>query len=280
LGWIPFKALNLKRKGKYLRFAGKTFRVFEAERLDGIKWKSGCFAQDAVGDWWLCLPIEVQVEQDIAPNEIVGIDLGLKSIATTSDGDILEAGRWIHNSADKLANAQRRGHKLQAKRIQRKTARQRKDALHKFSRKIVNNYQNIIVGDVSSTKLVKTRMAKSVLDSGWGMFKNFLEYKSQQAARSFSVINESYTTKVCSGCGALTGPTGLDMLSVRAWICSDCGVGHDRDVNSALNILARVKVMASVCGNESFGSSIPPSMASSHCEVGIKTVGQEAWASS
>jgi IS605 OrfB family transposase len=275
LGWIPFKTLSLKRKGKYLRFAGKTFRVFEAERLNGIKWKSGCFAQDSVGDWWLNLSVEMQVEQDIATNEIVGIDLGLKSIATTSDGDKLEAGKWTYSSADKLANAQRRGHKKQAKRIQRKTARQRKDALHKFSRKIVNNYQNIIVGDVSSTKLVKTRMAKSVLDSGWGMFKNFLEYKSQQAARSFSIINESYTTKVCNGCGALTGPTGLDMLSVRAWICSDCGVGHDRDVNSALNILARAELSASVCGNESVGSSV----SYRRQEAGIETVRQEAWAS-
>ena len=58
LGWVPFKAVNVKRKGKHLRFAGKAFRVFEAERLDGVKWKQGCFAQDAVGDWWLCLPVE------------------------------------------------------------------------------------------------------------------------------------------------------------------------------------------------------------------------------
>src|SRR6201996_4495226 len=58
LGWIPFKAASLKRKGRALRFCGKAFRVFEAQRLEGVKWKQGCFAQDAVGDWWLCLPVE------------------------------------------------------------------------------------------------------------------------------------------------------------------------------------------------------------------------------
>ena len=93
----------------------------------------------------------------------------MKSIATTSDGDKLEAGRWTHAYADRLAQAQRHGHKKQAKRLHRKAARRRADALHKFSRKIIDQYQNIVIGDVSSLRLVRTRMAKSVLDSGWGL---------------------------------------------------------------------------------------------------------------
>jgi len=71
LGWIPFKAASLKRKGTALRFCGKTFRVFERERLEGVSWKQGCFAQDAVGDWWLCLPVEESIEQTAAPKESV-----------------------------------------------------------------------------------------------------------------------------------------------------------------------------------------------------------------
>jgi putative transposase len=105
--------------------------------------------------------------------------------------------------------------------------------LHKFSRSLVDRYQNIIVGDVSSSKLVKTRMAKSVLDSGWGMLKGFLEYKSQQAARSFEVVNERNTSVACSACGSPTGPRGVNGLTVRSWICSDRGELHDRDVNAA-----------------------------------------------
>lgn len=144
-GWIPFKSINVKRKGQAFRFCGKTFRVFGHKIVDGCRWGDGCFAQDSCGDWWLCLPIERQIECKVAPCESVGIDLGLKTIATTSDSDVLEAGRWTRAYADKLAQTQRRGHKKQAKRIHRKIARCRQDALHKFSRRIVDRYQTIVV---------------------------------------------------------------------------------------------------------------------------------------
>lgn len=250
LGWVPFKAINIKRHGKHLRFSGKALRVFESHRLDGVKWKQGCFAQDTLGDWWLCLPVEVPVEQNVAPKEAVGIDLGLKAIATTSDGDTLEAGRFYRDTEKKITQAQRRGHKRQAKRLHRKVKRQRADALHKFSRRIVDQYQKIAVGDVSSSKLAKTKMAKSVLDSGWYMLKTQLQYKGQQAGRSVEVVDERYTTRACSGCGSLSGPTGRTGLVVRRWVCADCGESHDRDVNAARNILRRAEVSASVCGNE------------------------------
>jgi len=252
LGWVPFKVGSLKRKGNGLRFCGKTFRVFDREYLGELKWHDGCFAQDACGDWWLCLPVKLAIEQNVAPREAVGIDLGLKDIAVTSDGERLEAGRWTQRFAVKLANAQRRGHKRQAKRIHRKAARCRADALHKFSRKIVDQYQNIVVGDVSSLALVKTRMAKSVLDAGWGKLKAQLQYKGQQAGRSVQIVNERNTTRVCSGCGALTGPSGPDMLVVRQWICGECGDTHDRDVNAARNILL-------------LGSGVEPPCAGTRC---------------
>jgi putative transposase len=269
LGWIPFKAANLKHKGECLRFAGKCFRVFEKERLEGIKWQGGCFAQDAVGDWWLCLPVKLEKEESVAPYEAVGIDLGLKDIAVTSDGERLVAGRWTHRLAQKLAESQRRGHKRQAKRIHRKVARCRADALHKFSRSIVN--RNIIVGDVSSSKLVKTRMAKSVLDSGWGKLKGFLEYKSQQAARTFQVVNERNTSVTCSTCGALSGPRGVNGLTVRSWVCGDCGESHDRDVNAARNILIGSRCRTSMRGNEPSSWLIPPSRVHRIRDAGIES---------
>jgi putative transposase len=211
LGWIPFKALQLKRKGKSLHFAGKAIRVFERELLDGACWKSGCFAQDAVGDWWLCLPVERATMPSVAQDAEVGLDLGLIDTVATSDGDKLEAGRFYRDIERKIAWAQRRGHKRQAKRLHRTAARRRKDALHQFSRKIVDRYRTIYIGDVSSAKLVKTRMAKSVLDAGWGMLKTLLQYKGQQAGRSVRVVSERNTTRTCSNCGALTGPTACEL---------------------------------------------------------------------
>jgi hypothetical protein len=85
----------------------------------------------------------------------------------TSDGEKLVAGRFYRNIERNIAQAQRRGHRRQGKRLHRTAARRRKDALHKFSRRIIDQYQTIIVGDVSSLKLAKTPMAKSVLDASW-----------------------------------------------------------------------------------------------------------------
>jgi len=93
------------------------------------------------------------------------------------------------------------------------------------------------VGDVSSKKLIKTRMAKSVHDAGWHMLKTILEYKCDYAGVVFEVVNEMYTTVTCSACKNRTGPSGLEGLRIREWSC-ECGVTHNRDVNAAKNILA------------------------------------------
>ena len=272
LGWIPFKAAQLKQKGQSLRFAGKAFRVFERELLEGAVWKSGCFAQDSVGDWWLCLPTTQEVSQSVAPKEAVGLDLGLKSTVATSDGGKLEAGHFYRSIVLRIANAQRRGHKRQAKRLHRTAARRRKDALHKFSTKLIATYQTINIGDVSSLKLAKTRMAKSVLDAGWGMLKAQLHYKGQQAGRCVQIVSERNTTRTCSSCKALTGPAGLDMLVIRFWVCSACGDTHDRDVNAARNILTAGRCPPSVRGNEPPLAAAPPSQTSSRCEAGTSAL--------
>jgi transposase len=136
---------------------------------------------------------------------------------------------------------------------------------------MVDRYQNIIVGDVSSRKLVRTRMAKSVLDSGWGMLKSFLEYKSQQAARGFRVVSERNTSVTCSTCGATRGPRGVNGLIVRSWVCCDCGEWHDRDVNAARNILIGSRSRTSVGGNELSSWLIPPSNAYRVREAAMKT---------
>jgi IS605 OrfB family transposase len=243
LGWLPFKASQLERKGKCLRFSGKAFRVFERELLENARWKCGCFAEDSVGDWWLCLPVDHAVAQVLAPK-----------------------------AEQRIAQAQRRGHKRQAKRLHRTAARRRKNALHKFSRTIVNEYQRIVVGDVSSLKLAKTRMAKSVLDAGWGLLKTYLQYKGQQAGRHVLIVSERNTTRECSNCKALTGPSGLDMLVVRTWVCRECGVTHDRDVNSARNIRSAGRRPPSVSGNESPPSVAEPSQTYNRCEAGISAI--------
>ena len=135
--------------------------------------------------------------------------------------------------------AQRAKKKDRVKAIHAKISNRRKDFLHKLSTGLVQNYGVIVVGNVSSSKLVKTKLAKSVLDAGWSTFKTQLMYKSHWAATVFKEVNESYSTQDCSACGARTGPKGIECLGVASWTCSCCGVHHDRNRNAARNIVVK-----------------------------------------
>lgn len=238
LGWVPFRKTQLTHKNGSVMFAGRRFRVFDSYGLSRFRFRAGSFAQNALGEWFLNVSVVVAESAREIPSRAIGIDLGLKDIAITSEGGSLPAGRWYRGIEHKVAQAQRRGHKRQAKRFQRDAANRRKDALHKFSTAMVRDYGAIYIGDVSSLKLAKTRMAKSVLDSGWGMLKTMLQYKGDHAGCIVEVVNERYTTQACADCGSLTGPKGRTGLVVRAWTCSACGSEHLRDVNAARNILA------------------------------------------
>ena len=234
LGWIPIKSAQLaKRKGDRFRFAGKQIRLFES--IDGLKLKEGNIVQDSVGDWYLCVPYEHVDTTPKASQHAVGLDLGLKTQATASNGSKLETS-FYRDSEKKLAELQKRGHKKQAKFLHRRIARQRNHAIHQFSRDLINQFQNLFIGDVSFKFLKSGNGAKSAYDGSISKLKACLLYKGQQAGRRVSIINEHYTTQACSACGCLSGPTGRTGLVVREWQCGECGASHDRDVNAAINI--------------------------------------------
>nr|WP_275445893.1 MULTISPECIES: transposase [unclassified Halomonas] len=205
--------------------------------MSQYKFRSASFNEDARGRWYINVAVEVEA-QPSAGQGAIGIDLGLKDVATCSNGEKLENGRFYHNLVDKLATAQRARNKRRGKAIHAKIKNRRKDALHKFSRRLVNQHGEIYVGDASPTKLAKPRMAKSVLDAGWGQLKTMLECKCDHAGIVFREVREAYTSRTCSSCGSLSGPQGVNGLRVRGWECAECGALHDRDVNAARNILS------------------------------------------
>lgn len=237
LGWVPFKRGSARVKDGAIMFCGHRFRVFDSYGLDKYDLRAGSFAQNAIGEWFFNVAVHVPVEQGEMPASAVGIDLGLKTVATSSEGTTLSAGQFYRSIEQKIAQAQRRGHKRQAKRLHLKAANRRKDAIHKFTTAIVRKHGAIYVGDVSSTRLAKTRMAKAVLDAGWRTLKTQLQYKGHWAGRVVEVVSERNTTRVCSNCGQHTGPRGLRQLAVRSWDCVACETTHDRDCNAAVNIL-------------------------------------------
>ena len=233
LGWIPFKPGRLaKRKGDRFRFSGKVVRLFE--ELPNGKLLEGSFSQDSVGDWYFCVPVQVEIDATEAPKRAVGLDLGLKTAVTASNGSKLDSN-FYRKQDRKIAGLQKRGHKKQAKFVHRKIKRQRAHALHTFSTDLIKNYQEIYIGDLKHN-FIKTVSAKGTYDLGLGMLKAMLLYKGRWAGRHVKVIDERYTTRACSACGALSGPTGRTGLVVRNWQCGECGASHDRDANAAINI--------------------------------------------
>lgn len=236
LGWVPFKGSEIKCVSGQLRYASHFFSFWDSYELSGYELRSGSFNQDARGRWYANIVVRAVVSPSSGISA-VGIDLGLKTAVTASDGQILE-GRLFRAAEKRLASAQRAWKKRQVRSIHAKVRNQRKDAMHKLSTGLVRQYGAIFVGDVSSAKLIKTKMAKSTNDAGWATFKTMLEYKSHQAGIVFGVVDESYTTQACNVCGVIAGPKGRAGLNKRVWSC-ECGAVHDRDVNAALNIRAR-----------------------------------------
>lgn len=238
LGWVPFKARALRYAAGQVQFAGHRFRLWDSYGLDDYTLRAGSFSEDARGRWYLNVVVQVETAPSAGTTE-VGIDLGCKDAATTSEGTKLR-GRWYRDLEAKLGIAQRAGHKQRVKAIHAKIAHRRKDALHQFSTALVRDHGAIFVGNVSSAAMVKTKLAKSTLDAGWSMLKNMLEYKSHRARVIFEVVDEAYSTQTCSCCWAIpiSSPKGRAGLGIREWVCSECGAVHDRDVNSARLILA------------------------------------------
>ena len=234
LGWVPFTNQDIEIKGSVALLRGQKFRLWLHRNIEG-KIKSGNFSQDARGRWYCNIVCEVEIKS-LGGNAEVGVDLGLKSVAKCSDGPELKQAMFYRDLEPRLAEAQRKGRKRQVKTIHAKIANRRKDSLHKFSRALVNRSCSITVGNVSASKLAKTQMAKSVLDAGWSMLRNYLRYKCDHAGVAYIEVDEAYTTQACSECGCLSGPKGREGLAVRRWVCSDCGAEHDRDQNAALNI--------------------------------------------
>ena len=238
LGWVPFKARAVQYKSGQIQFAGHRFSLWDSYGLGQYHLRAGSFSEDARGCWYLnvCIQVEAQAATGTAA---IGIDLGLKAAATTSDGEVL-VGRQYRTLEQKLGIAQRAGKRARVRALHAKIKNRRKDAQHKFSTALVERCAVIFVGDVASGKLVKTRMAKSTLDAGWGQLKTMLEQKCQRAGVVFAVVDERYTTQTCSCCGAISrnSPKGRAGLRIREWTCVGCGTAHDRDTNAARNILA------------------------------------------
>jgi putative transposase len=230
-------------------------------------------SRDPDGRWYVSLQVDVPDPDLAAPTgAVVGIDLGLKDFAVTSDGEHVPHPKTLAKRERNLARYQRmmarkqRGSqnrkKARAKvaRAHRKVRASRTDFLHRTSTRLVRDHDVIVVEDLNVAGMVCNRsLAKSISDSGWGTFRRMLEYKTAKHGKHLIVIDRWYpSSKTCSACGHLLATLSL---GTRHWTCPSCGTRHDRDHNAAKNILAAGLAVATsggdACGGDVRHSGSP-----------------------
>jgi putative transposase len=208
------------------------------------------------GRWFATFACEVETRPLPESLEQIGIDVGLLSFATLSDGMEIENPHYYREAQAKLRRAQRKVARRKKGSNRRRKAvlllqrahahvrRQRADFHHKISRWLVNNYGLIAVEDLNVKNMVKNHnLAKSISDAGWSEFMNKIAYKAESAGRDFIKVNPSGTSQTCI-CGAEVRKT----LSVRWHQCDSCGLSANRDHVSAQVILGRaVRLQSSTC---------------------------------
>jgi putative transposase len=235
-------------------------------------------SRDPDGRWYVTLAVDTHDPQPLeGTGRQIGVDLGVKDFAVTSDGDRIANPRHLQRKARQLARYQRRmarcrrgsmnRRKAKAKvaRAHRKVADARADFLHRTSTGLIRSADTIVIEDLAVNNMVNNRrLAKAISDCGWGEFRRQLEYKAARAGRVLVVIDRWYpSSKTCSRCGHLLAALSL---STRHWTCPRCRTRHDRDINAAKNILAAGRAVArqnpgDACGADvrRQGSSLPQS---------------------
>lgn len=192
---------------------------------------------------------DVEIEPLPSTGVVVGIDLGIKEYAITSDGQHIDNPKFYSNSQKKLAKLQRqlsrktKGSKNREKarikkaRFEEHIANQRRDTLQKLSTQFIREYDVICLEDLAVKNMVKCHSrAKHISDAGWSEFVSELQYKADWYGKVVVQIDRFYpSSQTCSVCGAKW--SGTKDTKVRDWVCPICGVHHDRDVNAAINIL-------------------------------------------
>ena len=240
--------LNFHVDGKHIKLAKMSpMRMAEELRFDG-KIMSGTVSR-AADKWYISIAVEVKKDLTLQKTgKFVGVDLGVKDIAITSDWCKFANPRWIQKSEKKLkrlnhelARRQRASKRRERTRLRLalqhdRVANQRKDWLHKITTYLVRKYDVIALEDLNVRGMVKNHnLAKAITNVSFGEFNRQIEYKAQMYGKQIYRVDRFFpSSKTCSVCGCVQEKMPLH---VREWTCPDCGAHHDRDINAATNLL-------------------------------------------
>lgn len=230
---------------------------FDLSRLGKIKLKQDCEIEGVMktatvkrqcGKWFVCIAVEYEPKKLPTTNNSIGIDVGLKSFAVFSSGEVVDNSRFAERLQNKLRIAQRKVSRrkkgsnrrrkavLELQKIHQKIFNQRNDFQHKLSTKVISGNDLIAIEKLNHKGLGKGFLAKQVSDASWASFFDKLRYKAENAGRELIEVNPNGTSQTCI-CSANVPKT----LAVRIHICSSCGLKADRDFVSAQVILQRAQ---------------------------------------
>lgn len=264
-GFPKFKSKRDNKKSYSTNFTNNNIEISfnnSMIKLPKLKWtkakihreftgkiKSVTISQIPSGKYFISILVETEHIPMESTGCMIGIDLGIKDLLITSDGEKFDNIRTTKKYEDKLAKEQRKlSHKVKGSknwnkqrmkvaRVHEKIYNTRINNLHKISHKLVSENQVIVSEDLSVSNMVKNRnLAKAISDCGWYELTRQISYKSDWNNRQYIKIGRfTKSSQPCNMCGYINAET--KNLSVRQWTCPRCGTIHDRDINAAINIL-------------------------------------------
>lgn len=244
---LPNQKFSIKGNRIRLEKIGFVKMVIDRKIPEGSKILSCTISMNCCNQYFVSIAVDMVIQPKSRTGKSVGVDLGLKSFATLSDGMVIDNIRFFRDKQSEIAKIQRhlsrktkgsnryRKNKTKIARLHNKVANRRNNFFHNITTYLVDNYDVICIEDLNvSGMLSNHKLAKAISDTSFHQFRTMLEYKCKWYGKELSIIDRFYpSSKTCSNCGWKKDDLAL---SDRVFECGNCGIKIDRDLNAAINI--------------------------------------------